>query len=147
MCVCWSIYFCFLLSGSWLFFAYVVLFMVISGGDQLCRQRRFLWWTGSSLLRTLTPCEFLVLSVFLFILFFFNFDDKVTSLGLRSQKSWESLLLLKSTCGEKEGFFFFLSIIFSLILLGEVCVYWLTNLLWQVLFRLIGDLGCSWQDW
>ena len=107
VCVCWSIYFCFLLSGFWLFFAYVVLFMVISGGDQLCRQRRFLWWTGSSLLRTLTPCEFLVLSVFLFILFFFNFDDKVTSLGLRSQKSWESLLLLKSTCGEKEGFFFF----------------------------------------
>ena len=74
--------------------------------------------------------SFLFSLCFYLFIFFFNFDDKVTSLGLRSQKSWESLLLLKSTCGEKEGFFFFfLSIIFSLILLGEVCVYWLTNLL------------------
>ena len=105
VCVCWSIYFCFLLSGSWLFFAYVVLFMVISGGTSYAdrgasfgEQVPAYWgpWLRVSFLFSLC-----------FYFYSFKFWWQSNYFGFKIAKKLESLLLLKSTCGERRFFFFF----------------------------------------
>lgn len=103
MWVCWCVYFYFLLSGFWLFFAYVVLFMVILWGASYADRGASFGEQVPAYWGPWLRVSFLF-SVFLIILFL-NFDDKVTSLGLRSQKSWSLCCYWNPHVGKKRVFF------------------------------------------